>query len=217
MQSLTIQIYRMYDEVVRRHGWSGNPPKSDDEAVRRILGATRTCIDREGVTGIAEVARELGVTRQTVYRCFRTTEDLLVATAIDASAAFLGRLEAHLAEGEWTPAEAVVEGIAFTIEQLPREPYLGLLLSPGRITTFSQDFTSETAITLGRAVIERFPIDWEANGFDSVDLDELVEQMLRMTQSLVVDPGTPPRTGVALRDYLTRWLAPAIVATDRTP
>ena len=201
---------------MRRRGWSGNPPTSDDEAVRRILDATRACIDREGTTSIAEVARELGVTRQTVYRYYRTTEDLLTATAIDAAAAFLGRLEAHLARREWTPAEAVVEGIAFTIEQLPREPYLGLLLSPGRISTFSQDFTSETALTIGRAVIERFPIDWRANGFDSSDLDELVEHMLRMTQSLIVDPGTPPRTGIALRGYLHRWLAPAITTTDRS-
>ena len=53
---------------------------------------------------------------------------------------------------------------------------------------------------IGRAMIERFPIDWAAQGFSSSDLDELVEQMLRMTQSLVVDPGTPPRTGAALRD-----------------
>ena len=76
---------------------------------------------------------------------------------------------------------------------------------------FSQNFTSETAIALGRAMIERFPIDWAAFGFGDHDLDELVEQMLRMTQSLVVDPGSPRRTGHELRRYLTRWLAPAIM------
>jgi AcrR family transcriptional regulator len=200
--------------AMRRHGWSGNLPGSDDDAIRRILDATKKCIDEGGAaTGIAEVARELGVTRQTVYRYYRTTEDLLIATAIDATAAFLDRLETHLAQHAWTPAEAVVEGIAFTLEQLPREPYLGLLIPPGRLSTFNRDFTSETAITIGRSMIERFPIDWPAQGFESQDLDELVEQMLRMTQSLVIDSGTPPRTGAALRAYLTRWLAPAINAT----
>jgi AcrR family transcriptional regulator len=201
---------------MRTHGWAGDPPANDDEAVRRILDATRSCIDRDGAeTGIVDVARELGVTRQTVYRYYRTTEDLLTATAIDATAGFLERVEAHLADAEWTPADAVVEGIAFTLEQLPREPYLGLLLTPGRIGLVSQDFTSDTAIALGRAVVERFPVDWAAHGFDRADLDELVEQMLRMTQSFVVDPGTPPRTGTALRAYLTRWLAPAIAAKPR--
>lgn len=176
-----------------------------------MLDATRTCIDRDGADiGIVDVARELGVTRQTVYRYFRTTEALLTATAIDATAPFLERVETHLAERTWTPAEAVVEGIAFTLEQLPREPYLGMLLTEGRVNVFSRGFTSPTALTLGRAMVERFPIDWEAQGFDSQDLDELVEQMLRMTQSFVVDRGTPARTGPLLRGYLTRWAGSAV-------
>jgi hypothetical protein len=53
-------------------------------------------------------------------------------------------------------------------------------------------------------------VDWSAEGYEGSELDELVEQMLRMTQSFVVDPGTPPRTGSELRRYLTRWLAPSI-------
>jgi AcrR family transcriptional regulator len=201
----------VYGQIVRRHGWSGNPPATDDAAVHRILDATRACIDREGaVAGIADVARELGVTRQTVYRYFSTTEDLLTATAMDASGGFFARLEAHLGTIKRPAAEAVVEGIAYTLEQLPKEPYLGRLTAPGRVSVFSRDFTSETALTLGRAVIERFPVDWAAEGFESSELDELVEQMLRMTQSLLVDPGTPPRTGSELRRYLTHWLAPSI-------
>ena len=57
-------------------------------------------------------------------------------------------------------------------------------------------------------MIERFPVDWAAYGYIDNDLDQLVEQMLRMTQSFVEHPGTPPRTGAALRGYLARWLAP---------
>jgi AcrR family transcriptional regulator len=203
---------------VRRHGWQGDLPASDEDAVRRILDATRTCIDRDGGdVGIADVARELGVTRQTVYRYFRTTDDLLTATAIDAAAAFLDRMEAHLgARDDWTPAGAVVEGIAFTLEQLPDEPYMGLLLTPGRIGVVSQDFTSPTAIALGRTMIERFPVDWSVHGFTPADLDDLVEQMLRMTQSFVIDPGTPPRRGDDLRAYLDRWLGPTIDQRVRT-
>jgi AcrR family transcriptional regulator len=202
--------------AVRTHGWAGDPPASDDEAVRRILDATRACIDHDGAdVGIIDVARALGVTRQTVYRYYRTTEDLLTATALDATAAFLDRVEAHLAGRAWTPPDAVVEGVAFTLEQLPQDAYLGLLMTPGRISMFSHGFTSPTALALGRAVVERFPIDWAAQGFDDGDLDELVEQMLRMTQSFVVDPGSPPRTGTELRRYLAHWLAPAVAPGTR--
>ena len=201
---------------MRTHGWAGQPPADDDEAVRRILAATRSCIDRDGAeTGIADVARELGVTRQTVYRYYRSTEDLLRATAIEASAAFLDRIDRHLAARPGSPADVVVEGVAFCLEQLPREPYLGLLLSPGRAGAFAEGVTSLAALALGRTILDRFPVDWPAHGFDDAGLDDLVEQMLRMTQSFVIDPGTPPRTGADLRAYLDRWLAPAIaVRTD---
>jgi AcrR family transcriptional regulator len=195
---------------VRRHGWGGDLPSSDEEAVRRILGASRACIDVAGDTSIAEVARRIGVTRQTVYRYFRTTEDLLAATALDASEQFLERLQWHLGTSPLSPEEAAVEAIAYAIEQLPDEPYMGLLFIPGRVGMFSRDFTSPTAITLGRAMLERFPVDWGAYGFSNEGLDDLVEHMLRTTQSFVVDPGTPARQGKDLRDYLTRWLAPSI-------
>ncbi len=198
---------------MRTHGWGGNPPEDDDEAIARILAATRRCLDRNGAEcGLADVARELGVTRQTVYRYFPSADQLLLATSVDASADFLERVERHLGESEGSAADLVVEGLAYTLEQLPREPYLGLLLTPGRLSAFSQGVTSETALALGRTMIERYPIDWAASGFDDAALDELVEQTLRVTQSFVIDPGTPPRRGRALRDYLRRWLGPAIDA-----
>jgi AcrR family transcriptional regulator len=202
---------------MRRHGWGGDPPKDDDEAIRRILDAAHRCIRRDGDVGIAEVAREVGVTRPTVYRYFATTDDLLVATATDDASAFLTRIEAHLDGRTWTPSEAVVEGVAFTLEQLPDEPSLGLLLSPGRIGMLSRDFTSPTAIALGRSVIDRFPIDWHTAGYSDADLDELVEHILRIIQSYAIDPGTPPRTGAELRAYLRRWLGSAIDAHAGRP
>src|SRR5688500_8062556 len=91
---------------MRRHGWGGDPPRDDDEAIRRILDGAHRCIGRDGDVGIAEVAREVGVTRPTVYRYFRTTDDLLVATATDDANAFLSRIEAHLDGRAWTPSEA---------------------------------------------------------------------------------------------------------------
>ena len=46
---------------------------------------------------------------------------------------------------------------------------------------------------------------------DRAELDELGEFTLRMLQSLVLDPGTPRRSGSALRGFLRRWAGPAIV------
>lgn len=200
----------VYDHSVRTHGWGGNPPADDQQAITRILAAARRCFDEKGAeTGIADVARVLGVTRQTVYRYFPSTEDLLIATAVGAAGTFLDHLAAHNAHIT-NPEEAVVEAIAYTLEQLPSEPYLGLLLASGRVSTFAVGITSDTAMAFGRSILERFPVDWARAGFDDRLLADLVEHMLRTIQSFVVDPGRPPRAGQDLRRYLARWIAPSV-------
>jgi AcrR family transcriptional regulator len=199
---------------MRRHGWSGDIPADDDEAVARIIAATRSAIDERGTVSVSEVAQALGVTRQTVYRYFPTHEALLGATALSAVDGFLNRLAVHL--GSITdPTEAVVEGIAYTFEQIAHDKYLGLVFQPGKASAFTAGVTSDLAISFGRSMLQRFDVDWTATGFTDNKLDELVEVMLRMLQSLIVDPGRPSRHGSELRRFLREWIGPS-VATHAT-
>lgn len=201
-----------YGGVVAR-GWGGDPPQDDDEARSRILGAAVRCVDRYGPekTGLSDVATELGVTRQTVYRHFASTDDLLLAVAATAADGFLDRLARHVA-GLDDPAEAFVEGLAFTFEQLPKERLLGLLLTTGRSEVFLRGVTSAEGVAFSRQMLDRMAVDWEAAGYRTDgDLDALAGYGLRMLQSIILEP--PPRTSKAqLRAYLRRWFAPAIVA-----
>jgi AcrR family transcriptional regulator len=175
-------------------------------AIDRILAATRDCIDVKGAaTSITDVADQLSVTRQTVYRYFASTDDLLRATAIDAAGEFMDRLASKVAHIQ-DPGRVVVEIVAYALERLPLEPYLGLLLTSERAGTFAQGVTSATAIAFGHSLFQRVNVDWEAAGITNQLFDEFVEHVLRTVQSLVLDPGDPPRTGKALRQYLSRWL-----------
>lgn len=195
---------------MRTHGWSGATPADDDEAIARILEAARRRIDRSGKDfGISDVAKDVGVTRQTVYRYFPSTEALLFATSVAEVGPFLNSLAAHVRKIH-DPAEAVVEGIAHTLERLPHERYLGLLLTPGKASAFSAGVTSDMALSFGRSIVERFAVDWTSVGIEDHDLDQLVEFMLRIFQSLVIDPGRPPRRGKELRAFLRRWVGPAV-------
>ena len=74
--------------------------------------------------------------------------------------------------------------------------------------------TSDIALSFGRTIVDRFDVDWQAAGFAGAELDQLVEFMLRMLQSLVIDPGRPPRGGKQLRALLRRWIAPAITGLE---
>lgn len=198
---------------MRTHGWSGATPADDDEAIARILEAAKRRIDCQGKDfGISDVAKDVGVTRQTVYRYFPSTEALLYAASVSEVGPFLDTLTEHVRTIH-DPAEAVVEALAHTLERLPQEKYLGLLMTPGKASAFSAGVTSDMAMSFGRALLMRIDVDWHRVGLDGEALDGLVEFMLRILQSLVIDPGRPPHHGAELRAFLRRWIAPAISGT----
>jgi AcrR family transcriptional regulator len=199
---------------MRSHGWGGQPPVDAHEARARILTAARARLAAAGTTSTSEVAELLGVTRQTVYRYFPTTEDLLDAAAMDAVAELQDQLVkhvvGHLAEGSGGAAAAAVEVVAYVYENLRDDPALNRLLAPGRISRTVAGLTAPSSIALGGKLLAGFGIDWSQVGLAEDEQLELVEHLLRTLQSFVLDPGDPARTGEELRAYLRRWVAPAL-------
>ena len=194
-----------------RRGWGGSPPGSDEEASRRIVIAAVELISRNGTAiSIADVAESLGVIRQTVYRYFPSTDSLLRAAAIAAVDGFLDRLTEHVA-GIEDPAEAVGEAVIYTLNEAPRVPQLGLMLSGTHSHT--EGITSEEALAFGMTMIRRFDVDWERHGYGEHALRELVEYQLRTMQSFFISPGNPPRSQDELRAYLRRWVGSAVAVT----
>lgn len=159
---------------------------------------------------IADVARDLGVTRQTVYRYFPSTESLLIACAMQTADGFLGRLERRVRD-ETDPVTTLVEGVAFTIESLTDDPQMAFLFSQREMREVGGSITSDTAYAFGRALLHRLDVDWEAHGFDEPALTELNEFCLRVVKSFLIDAGNPKRDPAELREFLARWLGPAIV------
>ncbi|AEV73010.1 transcriptional regulator [Mycolicibacterium rhodesiae NBB3] len=198
---------------MRTHGWSGSAPASDEEAISRILDAASRAIDERGADfSISDVARTLGVTRQTVYRYFPSTDALLIAAAVHAASGFIDRLAVHL-RGITDPSDAIAEAVATVLEWLPQDKHLGLLIMPGQPSPHTESMTSDVALDFGHAMVRKFDVDWAGLGYSDADLSELVEHLLRVIQSFVIDPGRPPRQGAELRKYLRRWVGGALTPT----
>jgi AcrR family transcriptional regulator len=195
---------------MKSRGWRGDPPADDAEARERIIAAAMRCIDIYGPakTGLSDVAAELGVTRQTVYRLFPSTDDLFLAVAAAAAGTFVDRMAARVRRFT-DPAEMLVECLAFTLERLPAERYLSLLFGPARQANFTRNITTPTGFGLTGALLSGLPVDWPALGIEQRQKDELIEIYLRTLQSFTSDPG-PPRSGSQLRAFLRNWLAPAV-------
>jgi AcrR family transcriptional regulator len=203
---------------MRSHGWNGEPPRDAAEARSRIMSATRSRLAEAGTTKTSEIAEILGVTRQTVYRYFPSTEELLNAAAMDAVTELESQLVAHVAQvlaDGGDAGDAVVEIVAYVYEHLRDDPALNRLIAPGRLSSTVAGLTAPTSIALGSSWLTRFPVDWAAMGLPGDQQRELVEHLLRTLQSLVLDPGTPERSGDELRRYLQRWVAPGVRAGVR--
>ncbi|TDC76995.1 TetR/AcrR family transcriptional regulator [Actinomadura sp. 7K507] len=200
---------------MRTHGWGGSPPASDEEAVARIKDATHRCVrELGGATTIAHVAAALGISRQTVYRYFPGTDAMLIAAALDGTHDFLARLSRRL-RSVTDPGEAMVEAVAYTVQEIPHEPYLRLLLDVEGGNSLLRSVTADTARTIGRSLLDQSAVDWDGAGIGPDQLGELIEWTLRVIQSFLLDPGDPARTPDELRGFLRRWLAPAVEVAAR--
>jgi AcrR family transcriptional regulator len=194
---------------MRTHGWGGATPASDQEALDRILDAADEAIEARGANiRITDVARELGVSRQTVYNYFPNTIALVQAAANRSGMKFIERCADHL-KGITEPVDALLEGVAFTLEWLPSDKNVQLLLAHdfGQV---SAGITSDMAIQFAHGILQNLDVDWAELGLDDEALDFMAEYMLRILQSFMIDPGRPPREGEALREHLSRWIAPVL-------
>ncbi|WP_245835853.1 TetR/AcrR family transcriptional regulator [Mycobacterium rhizamassiliense] len=188
-------------------------PASDEEAAARILSATRKTIDERGdqIT-LADVARTLSVTRQTIYHYFASTDELLQATALDATADFMDHLATAL-HGMTDPAAALIEGICLTLERLPKDPYIGLLLRTSRSAAVAEQVTvtNDTARVLGRSILDRLAVDWSP--FTPAAIEDIVQIVLRTLQSFILSPPTGGAT--ELRRLVGVWIGPVVAALPR--
>lgn len=194
-----------------RHGWGGRPPADEEEARQRIIDATAALIDRQGVakTTLSDVAGELGVTRQTVYRHLGNIGEIVSVVAARGAEDFVDRLVSHL-EGSRSPAEAVVEGILYCLRTVPDDPRLNLLLQLGDTATFSRAATSPVMLGYGSAMLRRFPVRWADAGVSDADLDGLAEIIMRLLISMLDSSSEIRRPEGEVRALLERWLVPAL-------
>lgn len=193
------------------HGWQGDPPPTEELARERIVQAATRCLERSGAakTSLSDVATEVGVTRQTVYRYFPNLTALLAAVAESGATDFIERMQQHLSTAS-SPVEAVVESIVFAIDEIPGDPRIGLLLEADELDAFGRAVTSETGLHLGARILRQVPVDWDEIGVHDEDFEGLAELTMRLMVSFLQHPPSTPRSTAEVRAFVDRWLAPAL-------
>ena len=190
----------------QRKAWNGRSPDSSAAARRYLLDVARECVERLGMAkaGLSDVAEAAGVTRQTVYRYFDSTEDLFRSAAVLASGGFHEQLR-RKSMRRGSLAERIVETVVRCVVDIPNDPHLAA------ITASADQFSVSTVLRLGFVQEELVALADGDVSLSGRDRDELAELLLRLLKSFLDDPGEP-RTERELRAFMCRWLVPMIEA-----
>jgi AcrR family transcriptional regulator len=198
-------------DAMRKAPWGGLPPPGDDsEARRRLIDATRRCIERFGPERVTlgDVAEEAGVTRPTVYRYFNTGEDLLRAAFVVATGGILERTLAHARSFAET-GDRLVEAFVYLWREIPADPHLGPIFAAGEEGRRARsNLLSDLSLEVGSRWLRSLSDD--AAGLKPEELDEFVELMIRLLESFFLEPGPHPRDEDELRAFLRRWVLPTL-------
>jgi AcrR family transcriptional regulator len=186
----------------------------EHEARRRLLEATSRCIVRRGNAQIrmAEVADEAGVARSTVYRYFRTRDDLildLLLSRMDSALEAVVRSLDHPDDAASSLPELILGPISL-VDGNPLNEALFSESSSGLVT--SLELGSEPLLDASVRHFGPLLNRWRENGGLYPELD--VRETLRWMNAVALILLSPPwrgRSRESKRDFLERYLVRAVV------
>lgn len=200
-----------------RGRWRADAPEDPDSARDRLVDAAEECFARFGVakTTVEDVASAAGVSRATIYRCFDGGRDeLILAVLMREAGKFLGRLDRRL-DRQRSFADALVEGVVYTLREIRAEPQLALLFAPesaghtGSIAGASEALFRATTEFL-TPVLETAQQNGDMR--QDVGIADAAEWVLRTILSMLTVTGPVRRSEARLRQYLHAFLVPALAA-----
>ncbi len=184
------------------------PPSPELEAV---LDAAADCYLRFGVqkTTAADIAARAGVSRATLYRRYGSHESIFLAVLTRESEAMARDGEIHLA-GITDPAERVVEGMLFAIEQVRLRPVHAAVFTSDSAGWAATQAVSLAALRqLGEAGIRPVLGPTSNGAVDDQVISDLVDWMLRILISYAAVPGRAGLDRDDIRRQLTTLFLPA--------
>ncbi len=182
----------------------------------RWLDAAESCYTRFGLakTTVDDVAQAAGVSRATLYRHFKSRDDLLVGVIVRDAGRLATEAEVYIQRfddvGSW-----IVEGMLLCLREIPRRPMLAMLFAPEEVGVASRlVLTSERLLAIGADFLRpMFALAGERRLLrEGVQIDVLMEWVLRILMSYLAVPSHLARSDAELRQLLRTMILPAVLA-----
>ncbi|MEM9256537.1 MAG: TetR/AcrR family transcriptional regulator [Pseudomonadota bacterium] len=178
-----------------------------------ILNAAKACYLRLGVakTTAADIAKEAGVSRATLYRRFPSHNDIFLAVLARDSWEMVEASKKHLA-GITDPAEHMIEGLLYVLDEIVRRPlHAHLFAQAGESWALSQVLSTDDMRDLSLQMILAMPgMPASLDPQTEEKFAFLAEWILRILTSYAASPSQLARNRDDMRRLLQTTLEPAI-------
>lgn len=177
----------------------------------RLTAAAGRCIRKYGIakTGVGDVVREAGASRQTAYHYFKNRQELIRSALIEEAGRFIARIPeavAHVSE----PLDVLLATAEFLFREVPRDEALSALFSPGALASLEPVADAPDTLHQAKAVLG--PYAEAVGGVDDEELAALAELMNRLIFSAMIDAEKDAllRVDDDARAKLRLWLEPVV-------
>jgi AcrR family transcriptional regulator len=192
------------------------PEDTKSKPVReRLLDAAEGCLGQFGPqkTSMEDVARAAGMSRATVYRYFENRDALLLGVASRQASDLAGEAIQYLGNFN-TISDWLVEGLLFTLREIPRRPVFASLVTSLDSSAASKLLLGSTGmIQIGVNVLRPMFATAKEQGLlrDDVNIDMLIEWLLRVLWTYLNAPSQVATDEDSMRKLFHMMLIPAVL------
>jgi AcrR family transcriptional regulator len=154
------------------------------------------------------VARELGVSRPTIYRHYASGQAVLLAVALESIEPLQARVASLDVDVRATPGEVAAEVGCLLFESLCHDSQLRELTRFGA-SAATDDVTSSAALLLTGGLIERAGASFDMPA-QADHLDEIAELVTRLVHSMIERPALHAHGTREQCETLRRWITAAV-------
>ncbi|ADP84552.1 TetR/AcrR family transcriptional regulator [Pseudofrankia inefficax] len=186
----------------------------DEEARRRLVAAAGRCLVARGTTRLTvdDVAREAAVVRSTVYRYFKSRDDLVLGVVLSRIDAGMRPLIETL-EAPEDAARSVADLLMFSVGLVAGDPLNEALFAPesGGFVT-SLELRSEAVVDAFHRHLGPLLERWRDEGQLRADLDlRETSRWMNTVGLLLLGPPWTERTDEAKREFVEHYVVPGLL------
>ena len=186
--------------------WRADPTSDSYEAVRHgILQAAEHVVNDRGIAGlrIAQVAEEVGCTRQNVHRYFPTKRDLVDAVLLERSKRLRDKVHRRLAGTKRDPVDRLITGLMISADIAARDRHIQSYYSGASAEQMLGFITDSAALRLAVAGVVDQAIDNLGSRLRTgVDTEAVTNWMFRIFVTELMSCLASPRSSAERRAEL---------------